>query len=272
MSVCRLQPNQHCDVWKEKHANTATTITMSRPAAEAPLKIDRRNAGCGEIVDGKLYVWGGETTDIKRIEPDSESSDEWSSSDESQDEEPKVPLEIRVIVSLPRKDDPKHPFDVYNLATCTWSRQATSGDVPALGNGSTLNFHPKSRALYLFGGWNDSRFDAEVYMIPLDTWIWERVRPSSKVKPSQRYLVGALIHEDRLCIIGGTGVPIIAGQDPGATYTPRVESQVTFEFGWNNEYYEFDINKRKQISYYLISIIIILIAFHSVKELLAPYQ
>lgn len=254
MSVCRLQPNQHCDVWKEKHANTATTITMSRPAAEAPLKIDRRNAGCGEIVDGKLYVWGGETTDIKRIEPDSESSDEWSSSDESQDEEPKVPLEIRVIVSLPRKDDPKHPFDVYNLATCTWSHQATSGDVPALGNGSTLNFHPKSRALYLFGGWNDSRFDAEVYMIPLDTWIWERVRPSSKVKPSQRYLVGALIHEDRLCIIGGTGVSIIADQDPGATYTPRVESQVTFEFGWNNEYYEFDINKRKQISYYLISI------------------
>ena len=219
---------------------------MSQSAAEVEvqpaLEIDKRNAGCGELVDGKLYVWGGETTDITRIEPESEES---SNSDESEDEAPQVPLVIRKIVSLPRKDDPNHPFDVYNLTTHTWSRQATSGDVPTLGNGSTLNFHPKSRALYLFGGWNNGGFDAEVYKIPLDTWIWEKVKPASDIIPSPRYLVGALIHEDQLCIIGGTGLPIAPNQDPGATYTPRVESQQTYDFGWNNEYYEFDINTGK---------------------------
>ena len=59
-----------------------------------------------------------------------------------------------------------------------------------------------------------------------------------------RYLTGVLIHESRLCVLGGVGLDIVkladgTPQDVGATYI-QAYSQGR-GFGWNNEYYEFDM-------------------------------
>ena len=72
-----------------------------------------------------------------------------------------------------------------------------------------------------------------------------QVQPATMVKPSQRYLTGVVVHMDRLCMFGGTGPDIVRDQDPGATYRPKEENGVVREFGWNNEYYEFNITTRE---------------------------
>jgi hypothetical protein len=97
----------------------------------------------------------------------------------------------------------------------------------------------------LFGGWNNGHFDAEVYRIQVDDWHWQKVEiPSGNMKPSGRYLTGVLIHKSRLCVLGGVGKSIIKtangeAQDLGADYT--VAYTQGEGFGWNNEYYEFNM-------------------------------
>ena len=53
-----------------------------------------------------------------------------------------------------------------------------------------------------------------------------------------------LIHKSRLCVLGGVGTNIVKTangepQDLGARYT--VAYTQGEGFGWNNEYYEFDM-------------------------------
>ena len=60
-----------------------------------------------------------------------------------------------------------------------------------------------------------------------------------------RYLTGTLIHANRLCTLGGTGLDIIkkphdVPQDPGACYHQTFRKGVGY--GLNNEYFEFDMN------------------------------
>jgi len=98
---------------------------------------------------------------------------------------------------LPRLKEP--PFDVYDLHSCTWSRQPTRGEAPLLGLGSSLNVHHETRTLYLFGGWNATAFDSDVYRIRLEEWRWEKVELKSDVKPSRRYLTCVLIYKSRMC-------------------------------------------------------------------------
>jgi len=78
-------------------------------------------------------------------------------------------------------------------------------------------------------------------------FLWQ-VQPTTLVKPSPRYLTGVVVHQDRLCMFGGVGPDIVRGQDPGARYQPNVENGVVREFGWNNEYYEFNMKTREQFS------------------------
>ena len=46
-------------------------------------------------------------------------------------------------------------------------------------------------------------------------------------------------------MFGGAGPDIVKDQDPGARYQPKEENGVIREFGWNNEYYEFNITTRE---------------------------
>jgi len=59
-------------------------------------------------------------------------------------------------------------------------------------------------------------------------------------------------------MFGGVGPDIVRGQDPGARYQPNVENGVVREFGWNNEYYEFNMKTREQFS-----ILVFGVAFNS---------
>ena len=219
-------------------------MESQRQATPAAVVIEKRNGGCGVIFQNKLYVWGGNTTEKQRpfsslqLEDDSDTDDEGDTAGFDPD------LEIERVVILPKPSDPDHPFDVLNLSTLQWSKRPTTGDFPKLGLGSSLNVHPPTRRLYLYGGWNGGQFDsgAEVYRVKVDEWKWEIVQPSTGVKPSPRYLTGVLIHGDLMSVLGGLGKEIVADQDPGAEYKAYVDNGVTRTFGSNNEYYEFNLS------------------------------
>ncbi len=206
-------------------------------------EVDKRNGGCGVVFEGKLYVWGGETTDKESL------LDLIGEAGEGEEDE-ELAQTFETVVTLPRPDDENHPFDVFDFQTCHWSRQATSSEmVPSVGLGSSLVVHLPSRSFFLYGGWNDAKFDSEVYRVSADTWRWNIVEPSTDVKPSPRYLTGVLIHEDRLCMFGGVGPDIVGGQDPGARYVAYETNNIVLPFGWNNEYYEFEFKSSKPESH-----------------------
>ena len=226
------------------------------------MKIEKRNGGCGVIFENKLYVWGGNTTEKRRPFADLQLSSD-SSDDDDDDEgggvagfDPNKKVETAVI--LPKPSDTRNPFDVLDLSTLCWSQRPTKGDFPRLGYGSSLNVHPPTRSLYLYGGWNDGDFDAEVYRVAVDVakdvWEWEIIKPTTAVKPSPRYLTGVLIHGNRMSMFGGVGKQIVEEQDPGAKYKAYVENGVERPFGWNNEYYEFDLYSCKILEHLSLSL------------------
>ena len=94
--------------------------------------IYRRNGGCGVVAEAKLYVWGGEGAEQRPLVPDSDSEE---------DDFAKAQVGgIWSVTVLPPPRIADYPFDVYDMHTCTWSRQMTSGDVPLLGLGMTKYF------------------------------------------------------------------------------------------------------------------------------------
>ncbi len=205
-------------------------------------KIDLRNGGCGAIFENKLYVWGGNTSDIHPVQDSDSNSDNDDSEEEEEDKEVSIP------VTLPRLNDKNHLFDGLDLTTNKWFRQPTSGEYPTLGLGSSLSVHHPSRTIILFSGFEDLQFDNEVYKVSPDRkWVWEKVEAMS-VKPTERYLTGVIIHNDRMCVFGGVGRASREigdppqPQDPGAKYLAYVEDEIERDYGWTNEYLEFDIN------------------------------
>ena len=187
--------------------------------------------------------------------PEELSDDSDDSADENEEENNKMRYESIMWVSkvkiLPRLDD--HPFDVFDLEDLAWSRQNTNGrwndyDVPSVGIGSTLSYHKPTHSLYLFSGWNNRRFSSEVFCVSMHTWKWEKiVQPEGNIAPSPRYLTGVLIHEDKLCNFGGVGPDMGRDQDIGSDYRPYIYDNKVYDFGWNNQYYEFDVISSKHM-------------------------
>ena len=179
-----------------------------------------------------------------------ETEDPISESDDDSDED-SGGMQLTESVSLPRPDDPKHPFDVFDVKKCVWTRQATTGvdddSIPAVGNGSTLTYHPGTNSLYLYAGWNDERFSSDVYRVRAtnsETWKWEKVTLKTQIQPSPRYLTAVVLHGDRICNFAGVGPPIIEGQDEGANFIYYEAHGRQYPYGWNNEYYEYNIMSR----------------------------
>lgn len=183
--------------------------------------------------------------DIHSGETEDPIEDSSSESEDSDDDD----MPLTEPVPLPRPSDPKHPFDVFDVKNHVWSRQSTTGidddSIPAVGNGSTLTYHPGTNSLYLYAGWNDERFTSDVYKVcaadELETWVWEKVKLTTRMQPSPRYLTAVLLHGDKICNFAGVGPPIIEGQDEGAEFFYYEAHGRRYSFGWNNEYYEFDI-------------------------------
>ena len=114
-----------------------------------------------------------------------------------------------------------------------------------MGNGSTLTYHSGTNSLYLYAGWNEEQFTSDVYKISANDWVWEKVKLTSPIQPSRRYLTAVLLHGDKICNFGGVGPPIVPGQDEGARFVFYEARGRRYSFGWNNEYYEFDVISRK---------------------------
>ena len=185
----------------------------------------------------------GETED-----PILSSSD---SEDDSASQASSTGTQLTEPVSLPRQTDPQRPFDVFDVTKHTWSRQSTAGladdddNIPAVGNGSTLSYHPGTNALYLYAGWNDEHFSSDVYKVSTDDWVWKKVKLTTSTQPSPRYLTAVVVHGDKICNFAGVGPPILPGQDEGAKFIYYEAHGRSYSFGWNNEYYEFDIISSK---------------------------
>ena len=177
-------------------------------------------------------------------------SDESEGDSEDEDEALKIDNVIRVVKTLPLLEDGDHKFDVLDLESLTWSQQITYGrlndEVPNLGNGSNLNYHEPSNTLFLFSGWNERQFSSDVFYISLDTWQWKKaVQEEGAIVPSPRYLTGVLIHNNKLCNFGGVGPDGGRDEDVGSEYRQYVTPDRAYDFGWNNQYYEFDIDESK---------------------------
>ena len=102
---------------------------LEGPVNEA--SIYRRNGGCAVQVDAKVYVWGGEGEEKRSFDAPAQGTD--SDSDDELDD-------VLTVTTLPPKRLSTYPFDVYDMQTCTWNRQKTSGDAPLLGLGSCTEF------------------------------------------------------------------------------------------------------------------------------------
>ena len=78
----------------------------------------------------------------------------------------------------------------------------------------------------------------------IDMWEWERiVLPRGSISPSPCYLMGVLLHEDRLCTFGGVcNDPGRNHSGKGSYYDPFISENVVYEYGWTNQYHEFDVS------------------------------
>ena len=89
---------------------------------------------------------------------------------------------------------------------------------------------------------NDLKFSNDVYRIFPGEWKWDIIQPSTDVRPAPRYLTGVIVHKNRLCVFGGVGLDIEPSADCDATYVASTDSDGhPFKYGWNNEYFEMDL-------------------------------
>ena len=183
---------------------------------------DPRSGHCMALVNYCMYVWGGHTQLLFEGELEGEL--------------------YPVDETLPNTDD--HFIDVYDILNYTWDRCSTSGDVPDLGNGSTLVAH--NHYLYLFGGWNEGDFSSDMYRFDTHANSWERIQLSDDKLPSPRYLTAAVLYCDKIYYFGGVGGPVASIQH-GANYIEFQQHDHSYGFGWNNEMFAFDTFHRKQI-------------------------
>ena len=87
------------------------------------------------------------------------------------------------------------------------------------------------------------QFFGDVYSISISSFEWRLIKPNSKIKPSPRYNAEMILHRDRLCIFAGVGVrPAGEKHDKGAKDWVVAPSSADRSYGWNNDYFEFDLN------------------------------
>ena len=139
---------------------------------------------------------------------------------------------------------------MFHFDTRTWTRQKTSEKFPENGLGSILEYDEERDQLYLFGGFKGGHFDSELYVVSLKDFCWDILQPSTDCKPSPRYNVASILHKNKLHIFGGVGTDTKwkkRKEDPWADeWVPAPRAPVMVgnnPYGWNNEYFHFDLVK-----------------------------
>ena len=114
------------------------------------------------------------------------------------------------------------------------------------GIGSILEYDKEREQLCLFGGWKQGMFDSDLYVVSLNSFRWEILQPSTDCKPSPRYNAASVLHKNKLCVFGGVGSNTRWNkrkEDPWADeWVPDTRAPNNF-YGWNNEYFNFDLVK-----------------------------
>ncbi len=194
------------------------------PELVVPEFLEERSGFCMVLIGNKIYFWGGYTQELMR---DSETNKLY-------------PFDI----TLPSTDD--NFMDVYDISTSSWKRYKTTNDVPDFGYGSTMVAYRDH--LYLFGGWNEGNFSAEVFQLDINSFEWKLLTVSDDevgvVKPSPRYRTQAVVYDSKMWIFGGVGAAIDDNHiQKDAKFILYRSFSHDYGFGWNNEMFFFDLKR-----------------------------
>ena len=219
--------------------------------------LQKRNGGCGVILNGKLYVWGGEGDRIKlgfeflRNDPNFR--------------------DIKECVSFPEPEPAKEnddyrycTIDEYDLKEGLWRHRMTRAknkeDFPLFGRG--CNMVEINGNLYVFSGFNpkierqndgtrhrQGVFANTVHCLDTETFEWKKLTPVDNIHvPPPLYLCGTLAYSGKLCVFGGMVRVEWKQPDEGVPRTTEhlQEGADCQQYGgvpdkfWTNEYFEFD--------------------------------
>lgn len=130
-------------------------------------------------------------------------------------------------------------IEVLDVDRREWRRLPTTGSVPLLGTGSAMCGVGEN--LYLFGGYNEENFSADVFVLNARTRTWE-LRETKSGGPVVKHRAGMVAHGGRLVVFGGVGKPFehSEGGVAGAAYRANNNFSFAHGFGWNNELHEYD--------------------------------
>ena len=136
---------------------------------------------------------------------------------------------------------------MFHFDTRTWTRQTTTGSFPNNGLGSILEYDEEREQLCLFGGWKGGLFDSQLYVMSLNDFCWKVLQPSTDCQPSPRYNAACILHKNKLCVFGGVGPNTkwknARKEDPWADDWILAPKAANNFYGWNNEYFHFDLVK-----------------------------
>ena len=233
------------------------TMETEKQLYKSYFTLEKRNGGCGVIVNDKLYVWGGEGDRIKR-------GFEFLRNDPNF-------RDIKECVSYPEPEPAQEndeycycTIDEYDLREGLWRHRMTHAnnmdDFPLFGRG--CNMVEINGNLYAFAGFNpkiqlhqdgtkqrQGVFANTVHCLNMETFEWKKLTPVDNVHiPPPLYLCGTLSYSGKLCVFGG--MIRTERQQPGdgkvRTSSHLQEGAECHKYGsvadkfWTNEYFEFD--------------------------------
>ena len=242
----------------ESHNPFRKLSTMDGQDYKNYFTLEKRNGGCGVIVNGKLYVWGGEGDRIKR-------GFEFLRNDPNF-------RDIRESVSYPEpepvQENDKYCYctiDEYDLKEGVWRHRMTHADsmddLPLFGRGCTMV--EINGNLYAFAGFNPKIirnpddgtkerigvYANTIHCLNMETFEWKKLIPVDNIHiPPPLYLCGTLSYNGKLCVLGGMVRRERKQLDDGETRTSShlQEGAKCHQYGsvsdkfWTNEYFEFD--------------------------------
>ena len=90
-------------------------------------------------------------------------------------------------------------LEIFDLESCKWHKQLTSGPFPRLGHSSCYGVIGST--LYITGGMSDRAYFDGTYALNLETFKWTSL-PNA---PLERALGGCVVHGTALFTFGGVG-------------------------------------------------------------------
>lgn len=169
-----------------------------------------RRGLCSVVHNGKLYLYGGFTSQIPLTE------------------------------LYQRRDT----VDVFDFLKFEWSSRRTEGDLPDTISGSSSAVI--GDCLYIFGGWFQGWRNADIHELNLTSFLCKKLTNDAiKDTPLSKDKAGMVDYGDEmLCVMGGYGHKEMDFTcQKGASY--HWDPQSSWVLGWTNELHLFHTKARK---------------------------